>query len=130
MIENSDEVVIDWAKITAGGLDEQIIGEVMPTYLTESRKHLQELTSAVAASNAKDVKLHAHAMKGAGRNLGISGLSEAAGQLETVAADGDLSKAQELLKKVTDEFEKFEKFVSRPDWIEIAKGKAALEPKT
>jgi PAS domain S-box-containing protein len=130
MVENTDEVVIDWAKITAGGLDEQIVKEVMPTYLAESRKHLQELTSAVGASNAKDVKLHAHAMKGAGRNLGIARLSDVAGQLESIAADGDLSKAQELLKKVADEFEKFEKFVSRPDWIEAAKEKAALEMKT
>jgi CheY-like chemotaxis protein/HPt (histidine-containing phosphotransfer) domain-containing protein len=127
MVENPDEVVVDWAKITAGGLDEQIIKEVLPTYLEESRKHLHDLVSAVNTSNAKDVKLHAHAMKGAGRNLGVVRLSEVAGQLETMATQGDLSQAQELLKKVTDEFEKFEKFVSRPDWIEIAKGKAALE---
>jgi PAS domain S-box-containing protein len=126
-VETIDEVVIDWTKITAGGLDEQVIKEVMPTYLEESRKHIQELISAVNTSNAKDVKLHAHAIKGAGRNLGITRLSEAAGQLEIMAAQGDLSKAQELLKKVTDEFEKFEKFVSKPAWIEIAKGKATLE---
>jgi two-component system, sensor histidine kinase len=127
MVKNTDEVVVDWTKVTAGGLDEQIIKEVLPTYLEESKKHLQGLVSAVDTSNTKEVKLHAHAMKGAGRNLGIVRLSEVAGQLETMATQGDLSQAQELLKKVTDEFDKFEKFVSRPDWIEIAKGKAALE---
>jgi len=127
MVKDTDEVVVDWTKITAGGLDEQIIKEVLPTYLEESRTHLQGLASAVNTSNANDVKLHAHAMKGAGRNLGVARLSEVAGQLETMAVQGDLSQAQELLKKVTDEFEKFEKFVSRPDWIEIAKSKAALE---
>ena len=92
--------------------------------------HLQGLVSAVESSDAKEVKLHAHAMKGAGRNLGVARLSEVAGQLETMATQEDLSQAQELLKKITDEFEKFEKFVSRPDWIEIAKGKAALETRS
>lgn len=125
--KNPDEVVVDWAKIMAGGLDEQAIREILPTYLEESRAHFQALVSAVNTSNAKDVKLHAHAVKGVGRNLGAARLMEAAWPLEDAAAKGDLSQAQELLKKVTDEFEKFEKFVSRPDWIEIAKEKAGLE---
>ncbi|MDD5063339.1 MAG: Hpt domain-containing protein [Phycisphaerae bacterium] len=129
MIKNPDEVVVDWAKIIAGCLDEQTIREILPTYLEESRAHFKALVSAVDTSNAKDVKLHAHAIKGVGRNLGDIRLSEAAWPLETAAAKGDLSQAQELLKKVADEFEKFEKFVSRPDWIDIAKEKAAFETK-
>ncbi|MBN1392760.1 MAG: PAS domain S-box protein [Sedimentisphaerales bacterium] len=128
-VDNADEAVMDWAKITAGGLDEEIIKEIMPTYLQESKKHLADLTSAVGASNAKEVKLHAHAVKGAGRNLGITKLSEAAGQLETMAAHEDLSQAEELLKKVTNEFEKLEKFVSSPNWIETAKSQAVLKTK-
>ncbi len=128
-VENRDEVMIDWAKVTAGGLDEQIIKEVMPTYLDDSKKHLQELTAAVNTSNIKNVKLHAHAIKGTGRNMGVANLSEVAGQLETMAIQGDLSKAQELLKSIVTEFEKFEKFVSKPDWIEIAKNKTASKTK-
>lgn len=130
MIENPDEVVVNWAKIIAGGLDEQTIREIAPTYLEKSKAHFQALVSAVNASDAENVKLHAHAVKGVGRNLGVAGLVEAAQPLESAAANGDLSQAQELLKKVEDEFEKFEKFVSRPDWIEIAKEKAALETKS
>ncbi len=129
MIENPDEVVVNWAKIIAGGLDEQTIREVLPTYLEESRKHFKALVSAVDTSNAAEVKLHAHAIKGVGRNLGVARLSEAAWPLESAAGKGDLSQAQELLKKVADEFDKFEKFISRPDWIEIAKEKAAVETK-
>ncbi len=129
MIENPDEVVINWAKIIAGGLDEQTIREISPTYLQESKAHFQALVAAVNTSNAKEVKLHAHAVKGVGRNLGVAGLMETAWPLESAAAKEDLSQAQELLKKVTVEFEKFEKFVSRPDWIELAKEKAALETK-
>lgn len=129
MINNPDEVVVNWAKIIAGGLDEQTIREILPTYLEESRAHFKALVSAVNTSDVKNVKLHAHAIKGVGRNLGVVRLSEAALPLEAAASKGDLSQAQELLKKVAEEFEKFEKFVSRSDWIEIAKGKAAVETK-
>lgn len=129
MTDNPDEVAVDWAKLIAGGLDEQTIREILPAYLKDSRAHFQALVSAVNASNAKDVKLCAHAVKGVGRNMGAVRLFDAAGPLENAAAKGDLSQGQELLKKVADEFEKFEKFVSRPDWIELAKEKTALETK-
>jgi HPt (histidine-containing phosphotransfer) domain-containing protein len=129
MTTNPDEVVVNWSKIIANGLDEQTIREILPKYLKDSRAHFQALVSAVNTSNVKDVKLHAHALKGVGRNLGADRLFEAALPLETAAAKGDLSQAPELLKKVADEFGKFEKFVSRPDWVEVAKEKAALKTK-
>jgi CheY-like chemotaxis protein/HPt (histidine-containing phosphotransfer) domain-containing protein len=129
-IDNSDnEEVIDWAKIIAGGLDEQIMKEVMPTYLKDNKEHLQGLISAVKTANAIDVKLHAHAIKGAGRNMGAARLSEAAYQLETMAAQGNLSEAEDLLKKIMDEFRRLEEFVSKPDWIEIAKQQTAVHAK-
>jgi PAS domain S-box-containing protein len=116
-----NEEVIDWAEIVAGGLDEQSMKEIIPTYMKKNKEHLRELISAVKTSNAEDVKLHAHAIKGAGRNLGVARLSELAGQLETMALKEDLSEAEELLKNITSEFYRLEEFVAKPDWIEIAK---------
>ncbi len=121
-----NEEVIDWAKIVAGGLDEQIMKEVMPTYLKDNQEHLQGLISAVKTANVQDIKLHAHTIKGAGRNMGAARLSEVAWQLEAMAARGDLSEAENILQKITHEFHRLEEFVSKPDWIEIAKERAAL----
>jgi len=121
-----NEEVIDWAKIVANSLDEQIIKEIMPTYLKDNKERLQGLISAVKTANAQDVKLHAHAIKGAGRNMGAARLSEVAWQLETMAAQGDLSEAENILQKIMHEFRRLEEFVSRPNWIEIAKEQAAL----
>jgi|GEM_PF-498253 len=118
---DDNEVIINWAKVLAGGMDEQMIKEIMPTYLASNMEHLQKLISAVKAANAKDIVSHAHAIKGAGRNLGMVQLSKAALQLETMALQGDLSKAEELLKNIMFEFDRLEKFVSQPDWVEIAK---------
>jgi len=105
----------------ANGIDEQIIKEVMPTYLVSNREHMQGLITAVKAANATDVVSHAHAIKGAGRNLGMVQLSKVVMQLEMMARQGDLSKAEELLKSVIFEFDRLEKFVSQPDWVETAK---------
>jgi HPt (histidine-containing phosphotransfer) domain-containing protein len=123
--DNDNEAVINWAKVVAGGLDEQIINEVMPTYLASNKEHLRKLISAVKAANATDVVSHSHAIKGAGRNLGVVQLSKATLQLETMARQGDLSKAEELLKSIILEFDRLEKFVSQPDWVEIAKKSSA-----
>jgi PAS domain S-box-containing protein len=122
---DDNEVIINWAKVVANGIDEQMINEIMPTYLASNKEHLQKLISAVNAANATDIVSHAHAIKGAGRNLGVVQLSKLTLQLETMARQGDLSKAEELLKNITFKFNRLEKFVSQPDWIEIAKKSSA-----
>jgi HPt (histidine-containing phosphotransfer) domain-containing protein len=118
---DDNEVIINWAKVLANGIDEQLIKELMPTYLESNKEHLKKLISAVKETNATDIVSHAHAIKGAGRNLGVVQLSKVAMQLETMARQGDLSKAEELLKSIIFEFDRLEKFVSQPEWVEIAK---------
>jgi len=118
---DDNEVIINWAKVVANGIDEQLIKELMPTYLESNKEHLQKLISAVKEAKATDIVSHAHAIKGAGRNLGVVQLSKVAMQLEMMARQGDLSQAEELLKSIIFEFDRLEKFVSQPDWVEIAK---------
>ncbi len=122
---DDNEVIINWAKVVAGGIDEEIIQQLMPTYLANNREHMQKLTSAVNEANAIDIVSHAHAIKGAGRNLGVVQLSNVAMQLETMVRQGDLSKKDELLKSIIFEFGRVEKFVSQPDWVETAKKSSA-----
>jgi CheY-like chemotaxis protein len=124
---DDNEVIINWAKVLANGIDEQLIKELMPTYLESNKEHLQKLISAVKETNATDIVSHAHAIKGAGRNLGVVRLSKVAMQLEMMARQGDLSKAEELLKSIIFEFDRLEKFVSQPDWVEIAKKSSSTQ---
>ena len=124
---DDNEVIINWAAVIAGGLDEQMIKEIMPTYLVSNKEHLQQLISAVKEANATDIVSHAHAIKGMGRNLGIAQLSKVTMQLEVMAREGDLSKKEELLKGIIFEFDRVEKFVSLPDWVEIAKSSSSIK---
>ena len=44
---DDNEVIINWAKIVEGGMDEQIIQQLIPTYIADNKEHLRELISAV-----------------------------------------------------------------------------------
>jgi PAS domain S-box-containing protein len=120
-MESDNEKIVDWTQVMANGLDEQLMKEILPTYIKDNKEHIRKLIAAVKKGKSKDVKSHAHAIKGAGRNMGAAKLSELAGQLEAMELEGALSKAQTLLNDIISEFHKLEEFVLKPDWIEIAK---------
>jgi len=56
-----------------------------------------------------------------GSNVGVSRLSEIAHRLECSGRENDLEVAAPLLEQLKSELERVMIFLSRPDWIEIAK---------
>ena len=123
----NDEKIIDWSELVIRGMDEAILKEVIPTFLADKKERLNKLTEAVEAGDAKEVKLYTHAIKGGAGNIGAKKLSDAAFELEHMASQEDLSNAGELLEGIKTEFEKFELFVSQPNWIQIAKEQANIK---
>lgn len=101
--------------------DEETINQIMPTYIEDNEKHFKELFESIQNNDAEAVKRHAHAIKGAGRNFGAVRLAEVAGRLENAGQNKDMSLAVSLFDEFKVEFEKVMAFISRPDWIEIAK---------
>ncbi len=115
------ENVIDWAQLIGRIVDEELVAEIMPVCVEDNKERLKMLAEAVEKADSENVKSCAHAIKGSSANLGAKRLSELARLLEHRASVSDLSQAQELLQKITVEFERFQAFVSKPDWIETAK---------
>jgi len=113
--------VIAWHKLISRIGDEELIKELMPIGIEDNRSRIESLSEAIHAGDAAGVKFYAHAIKGAGINLGIERLAGAAKRLEQKAAAGDLSQAQELLHAIRLESSRLETLVSQPDWVEIAK---------
>ena len=120
-VSPDDERVIDWMKLIERGMNEQIVQEIVPIFLSDKRERLVTLAEAVKGSDAEQIRLQAHAIAGGAGNIGATRLSEAAFDLERQACQGDLSDAEALLKDMETEFSKFESFVSRPDWVQEAK---------
>ncbi len=122
--KQNNEEVINWSEIVSRGMDEKILKEVVPIFLADKKERLNKLTQAIEAGDAKEVKLYAHAINGGAGNVGAKKLSQAAFELERMASQGDLSNAEELLEQIKIEFQRFESFVSKADWVEIAKQEA------
>jgi signal transduction histidine kinase/DNA-binding response OmpR family regulator len=122
--EKSTENVLDWEQLISRIVDEELVDEIMPICVEDNRERLKMLAEAVENGDSKQVKSYAHSIKGSVANMGAKQLSEAAHRLELMASQGDLSEAEELLQKITTEFDKFVSFVSKPDWIEIAKNQS------
>ncbi len=119
-IEDSKEI-LNWDRFIGIWGDEELIKEVVPIFLNDNEERFDKLTEAVKAGDTKAIKFYAHAIKGAGRNIGARRLSDIACRLECVGRENDVDSATILFDKLKTEFEKVVTFLSRTDWIEIAK---------
>jgi CheY-like chemotaxis protein/HPt (histidine-containing phosphotransfer) domain-containing protein len=86
--------------------DEEIFKEIIVTFLEDAPKQIEKLKKALQEKDANRVERQAHLLKGAALNIGGNGLQTAARELEIVAKEGDLTKAQSLVAMLDREFEK------------------------
>jgi PAS domain S-box-containing protein len=119
-IEDNKEI-LNWEELIGRLEDEELVKEIVPIFLNDNKERLEMLTKAVKAGDAEAIRLYAHAVKGAGRNIGAKQLSDIAHCLECAGRENDVEAAVSLFDKVKAELEKVMMFLSRTDWIEIAK---------
>jgi len=118
--------IIAWGQLISRIGDEDLVLELMPICVQDNKSRLALLAEAVEAKDVANVKLYAHAIKGSCANLGADSLAKVARRLEQMAASEDLSQAQACLEAIRAEFERFEDFVSQPDWAEMANRQEAV----
>ncbi len=114
--------IINWERLVERFGDIALIEEILPTYLKDSMAHFAKLTEAMEKSDSKEIKFHAHAIKGAGRNLSVQNLTDIAANLEHSCSEGDMGKVTVLFNELKPEFEKVMSFISQPEFIENARG--------
>jgi signal transduction histidine kinase/CheY-like chemotaxis protein/HPt (histidine-containing phosphotransfer) domain-containing protein len=117
----SNEEVIDWAAAKSICDDETVIKEIVKAFLDDGPQTIKSIGNAIKAKKAADVQLHAHKLKGAALSIGANRLPEAAYRLECAGQEKDIAKAASVFNDVQSEFEKLVTFLSKADWIEIAK---------
>jgi CheY-like chemotaxis protein/HPt (histidine-containing phosphotransfer) domain-containing protein len=113
--------IMNWDRLIGRLGDEELIREVVPIFLKDSRERLEKLEEVVKAGDAESVKLYAHAIRGAGRNVGAQSLADCAYDLECAGQEGDMETVEALFDVVRTELEKVVTFLSRTDWMEVAK---------
>jgi signal transduction histidine kinase/CheY-like chemotaxis protein/HPt (histidine-containing phosphotransfer) domain-containing protein len=100
--------------------DLSIIEEVLPSYLEDNKEHFRELSEAIQNKDCKAVEFHAHAIKGAGRNLLIETMTQIAAKLESAGREKNIELAAQIFDQLKPEFEKVMAFLSRPDLFQKA----------
>ena len=115
------EDIINWDKLIERLVDEETIKEVVPIFLKDNTERLGVLTEMVKANNAEQIRCYAHGITGAGRNVGARRLSDIPYQLECAGKENDMEAFASLFEDVKSELETVMSFLSRDDWIELAK---------
>ncbi len=93
--------------------DEELLEEVLQTFLGDMPKKIGLLEEAVRGNDATGVRHYAHSIKGAAGNASAPELHIAAHELEIIGESGDLSKAKECLGIIKDSFKAFTEAVEK-----------------
>lgn len=119
--KGDNKVIMNWDRLIARLGDEELIQEIVPIFLKDNKERIEKLEHAVNTGDAEAIKLYAHAIKGAGRNVGAQSLADIAYDLECAGMDGDVETSVFLFDTIKAELDKVMMFLSRSDWIEMAK---------
>ncbi len=93
------------------GGDEEFLAELLEEMLSQLDEGIGELKEAVDQADYERLKRTAHGLKGASANLNIDGLAALFKQLEEMAAEQNLSDANEAIDKIQDGKEQLRQFV-------------------
>jgi HPt (histidine-containing phosphotransfer) domain-containing protein len=85
--------------------------ELVDLYIQQTAKQVVQLTTAIEARNAEDVKRVAHSCSGASSTCGMTGMVPLLRELERQGAEGLLPNASELGQCVTHEFDRIRTFL-------------------
>jgi two-component system sensor histidine kinase/response regulator len=118
--EDSREI-LNWDHIISRLGDESLIREIAPIFVKDNRDRFDGLERAVNTGDAENIKLYAHAIRGAGRNIAARRLADLAFKLECAGREGDIETSVTLLDAIRTELDKVVTFLSRPDWVDVAK---------
>ena len=120
---NADDIstIINWDRLIERLGDEDIVREIMPTYIKGTKEHFEKLSQALEIGDCAAIAAHAHALKGVGRNLSVERLADVAHQMEQVGREEDIEASTLYFSGLKIEVEKVLSVLSQSNWIEKAK---------
>jgi two-component system, sensor histidine kinase and response regulator len=95
------------------GGDEDLLREITSIFLSEYPGLIEEIASAVAKWDSKQLERAAHSLKGSVANFGAQGATEAAYRLETIGRNGSLKEAPSALRDLLFHFQQLQPYLAR-----------------
>jgi len=117
----SFENVIDWENLVDRIGDEELACEIAEAWLVSTPESIVTLSKAIKQKDAEQIRFLSHTLKGSSAAISAKPMSEAAHSLELAGKEGKLKEAGALYADVQAEYEKLKSFLSRANWVELAK---------
>ncbi|MFW6357921.1 MAG: response regulator [Chroococcales cyanobacterium] len=95
-----DPQVLDDLREMAGDDADEILGEILDSYLEDAPQRLESIKAAIAQGDASELQKSAHALKSLSVTVGGISLSDLCGELETLGRIGRTTGASQLLTKL------------------------------
>lgn len=112
MPANSDAPMDRHAALERLAGDAELLDELIPLMLEQSRQLTAEIRTALAERAASTVVIAAHTIKGSAANLEATPLADAARRLETMARADDLGEGLALCETIEAEVERLARYVA------------------
>ena len=94
------------------GDDDDLIRELLDTFLTSGRETMQELSSALDANDVGEIKMKAHSLKGASANFGASRIQAICSDMESAANQNQIETTPEMFEDLKVKFKDVEEFIT------------------
>jgi signal transduction histidine kinase/HPt (histidine-containing phosphotransfer) domain-containing protein len=98
--------IIDWHTLVKTVGDQEFAHELMADFFTQTAESMKQLSDAISALEADDIRSLSHAVKSSAAVVMAKPLSQAAYQLELAATDHDLDSVESLLADIKAEFDR------------------------
>ncbi len=101
-------------EITDG--DMEFLKELIEIFKADCPEKLAGISRAIKEKDFKAIDETAHSLKGSSGNLGLTCVYEISYKLEKMGKSENIEGAEETLKELEEEVERFKNFVSKPGW--------------
>lgn len=91
--------------------DEDLLEELLKTFLEYTPHQLQEIQQALEAGDALGLQGQAHSIKGAAASINAEALREAAWQVELAGKNGEIDRARSLVAALSREFDRLQELL-------------------
>ncbi|MFK5912799.1 MAG: response regulator [Woeseiaceae bacterium] len=85
--------------------------DVVDSFNVSSKKNIEKIEESINTSDASELQLAAHSIKGASGQFGAMYLSSIANAIEQYGKDGEIEKAKELIAELKSAYEEVEKLM-------------------
>lgn len=114
-------IPVDWSIMMNYLTDEEMVMEAAKIFTEDAPQTIQNFIEAIKAKTSEEVELYSHSLKGISAMIGANQLHAKAYQLECAGKQKNTEVFDFLFDEIKKDFNEVIAFLSKANWMEIAK---------